>query len=81
MTTREEPASRVEPGETRIYLKYICGALGAALLHCSNGFRRPLLTGNGISAGFSVLVRLAYELRSRASARFVKIMREETCIN
>ena len=27
--------------------------------------KQPLLTGNGNSAGFSVLVRLAYKLRSR----------------
>src|SRR3984893_2696506 len=34
------------------------GALSAAFLHCNNAFRRPLLTSNGISAGFSVLVPL-----------------------
>jgi C4-dicarboxylate-binding protein DctP len=33
-------------------------ALSAAFLRCNNAFRRPLLTGNGISAGFSVLVSL-----------------------
>jgi C4-dicarboxylate-binding protein DctP len=33
-------------------------ALSAAFLRCNNAFRRPLLTGNGISAGFSVLVPL-----------------------
>jgi C4-dicarboxylate-binding protein DctP len=27
-------------------------------LHCNNAFRRPLLTSNGVSAGFSVLVPL-----------------------
>ena len=31
------------------------------LLRCSIAFRRPLLTGNGLWAAFSVLVRLAYK--------------------
>jgi hypothetical protein len=42
---------------------------------------QPLLTGNGISAGFSVLVPLAYKVESRAVARLAKNTREETCVN
>src|SRR5437762_5329189 len=41
-------------------------------LRCNNAFRRPLLTGNGISAGFSVLVPLAHEIGSRAAGALQK---------
>jgi len=37
--------------------------------NAANFKAHPLLTGNGVSAGFSVLVRLAYKVRSRAQAR------------
>jgi len=41
-------------------------------LRCNNAFRRPLLTGNGISAGFSVLVPLAHEIGSCAAGALQK---------
>src|SRR5213079_279081 len=41
-------------------------------LRCNNAFRRPLLTGNGISVGFSVLVPLAHEIGSRAAGALQK---------
>src|SRR5947208_10140403 len=41
-------------------------------LQCNNAFRRPLLTGNGISAGFSVLVPLGNEIGSRAAGALQK---------
>jgi hypothetical protein len=50
-----------------------------ALQHCHP---RPLLTSNGNSEGFSVLVPLAYEVGSRAArARSKEITWEETCVN
>jgi hypothetical protein len=55
------------------------GASGAALLRCSMGFRRPLLTGNGVPSGFSVLVRLAYKVASRPGVSQKEIMQEDTC--
>jgi C4-dicarboxylate-binding protein DctP len=36
-------------------------------LHCNNDRTQPLLRGNGVSAGFSVLVPLAYKVGSRAA--------------
>src|SRR5256884_8321207 len=41
-------------------------------LRCNNAFRRPLLTGNGISAGFSVLVPLAHQIGSCAAGALQK---------
>jgi len=48
-------------------------APGAAFLRCINAFpANPLLTGNGISAGFSVMVRLAYKIAGRAAGALRK---------
>jgi C4-dicarboxylate-binding protein DctP len=48
-------------------------------LRCNNASTEPLLTGNGVSAGFSVLMRLVYQgLRSSAvQAHSAKSMRGE----
>ena len=41
----------------------------------------PLLRGNGVSAGFSVLVRLAYKIGEQRQHALPKITQEETCVN
>jgi hypothetical protein len=56
-------------------------ALNAAFLRCNNAFRRPLLTGNGISAGFSVLVPVDEASEPRGLRAPQKFKRESTCTN
>jgi Bacterial extracellular solute-binding protein, family 7 len=51
-------------------------ALSAAFLRCNNAFRRPLLTGHGISIGFSVLVRLDGRSGAALRARSARSMRK-----
>jgi hypothetical protein len=59
-----------------------CAARGEPhYCNAANFKAHPLLTGNGIPVRFSVLVRPAYKVGSRATARFAKIMLEDTCIN